>query len=186
MKQLLVLDLDETLVYATERPLDRAPDFVIEDKYYVYRRPHLAAFLGYAFGHFGVGIWTSASADYATAVVASTVLPVGVPEFVWDIRRCTRRFKPELQRDYWIKDLRKLRQLGYALERTLMIDDSAEMLERNYGNLIRVSQYTGEPDDKELHWLMLYLPTILAVDNVRTLDKRAWRSQTVGRQTPDA
>jgi NLI interacting factor-like phosphatase len=41
---LLILDLDETLIYATEEPLQRVPDFII-GPYAVYRRPYLTEFL---------------------------------------------------------------------------------------------------------------------------------------------
>ena len=40
---LLILDLDETLVYSIEEPLGRDHDFTV-GPYAVYRRPHLAEF----------------------------------------------------------------------------------------------------------------------------------------------
>jgi len=43
-RTLLILDLDETLIYATETALDRPADFSVYG-YHVYRRPHLDAFL---------------------------------------------------------------------------------------------------------------------------------------------
>jgi len=46
--KLLILDLDETLIFATERPLTREADFRI-GPYHVYRRPDLADFLDQCF-----------------------------------------------------------------------------------------------------------------------------------------
>lgn len=43
-KKLLILDLDETLFYATEEKLDREPDFVV-GQYFVYKRPFVGLFL---------------------------------------------------------------------------------------------------------------------------------------------
>jgi hypothetical protein len=37
-KPLLILDLDETLIYGTETPLDRPEDFRVEP-FYIYERP---------------------------------------------------------------------------------------------------------------------------------------------------
>ena len=43
-KKLLVLDLDETLIYSSETALDYQEDFSFK-KYYVYKRPGLETFL---------------------------------------------------------------------------------------------------------------------------------------------
>lgn len=42
--KLLILDLDETLIYATQNELNIPYDFKF-DKYFVYERPHLKQFL---------------------------------------------------------------------------------------------------------------------------------------------
>lgn len=52
--KLLVLDLDETLVFSTEQELHRSADLRVSG-YHVYKRPYLDAFLDYAFANFGVG-----------------------------------------------------------------------------------------------------------------------------------
>ena len=46
--KLLILDLDETLIFATERPLTREADFRV-GPYHVYGRPGLADFLDQCF-----------------------------------------------------------------------------------------------------------------------------------------
>jgi hypothetical protein len=43
VRQLLVLDLDETLIFATETPLNRSADFLI-DRFHVYKRPFVDEF----------------------------------------------------------------------------------------------------------------------------------------------
>lgn len=42
--KLLILDLDETLIFATEQDLGKASDFQF-DRYSVFKRPHLDRFL---------------------------------------------------------------------------------------------------------------------------------------------
>lgn len=176
MKKLLVFDLDETIIHATEEPLERSENFRVA-QYYVYCRPHLSELLRFCFDHFLVAVWTSASADYAAAIVANTISPIGTPEFVWDKDRCTYRYSHETRDYHWVKDLRKIKKKGYPLEHVLFVDDSPEKLERNYGNHIRVSEYAGEETDDELKRLMLYLPNLIDVENVRKIEKRDWRKR---------
>jgi RNA polymerase II subunit A small phosphatase-like protein len=72
--KLLILDLDETLVFATEEPLPgrRAADFRV-GPYHVYKRPHLDTFLAACRSWFEMAVWTSASPLYAAQVVAAII-----------------------------------------------------------------------------------------------------------------
>ena len=70
-RHLLILDLDETLVYAAEAPLGRPPDFAV-GPYAVYRRPHLDPFLARAFEWFEVAVWSVGTAPYVEGVVERT------------------------------------------------------------------------------------------------------------------
>ena len=58
MTKLLILDLDETLVFSTTTPLGRPPDVVVGE-YLVYRRPGLEAFLQTVSKQFTLAVWTS-------------------------------------------------------------------------------------------------------------------------------
>jgi len=66
---------------------------------------------------------------------------------------------------------------GYALERVLVVDDSPEKHTRNYGNLVRVEPFLGDPSDDELSHLARYLPTLAKAENVRSIEKRRWRQR---------
>lgn len=176
-RHLLVLDLDETLIHATERPLAHESDFELMS-YFVYRRPHLEAFLQFAFTNFEVGVWTSSGEVYAAAIV-ETIFGTHQPAFVWASRRCTLR--RDFNRDQYVatKRLAKLKPLGYRLEHIIAIDDSPEKHMQNYGNLVRVGEFNGEPDDNELALLQQWLPGLLPIPNVRRLEKRFWRNQAL-------
>ena len=65
-QKLLVLDLDETLIYANERPLDRPADFEVSP-YFVYLRPGVEEFLLRVAEIYRLGVWTSSSPAYAQA-----------------------------------------------------------------------------------------------------------------------
>src|SRR4051812_42702126 len=91
---LLILDLDETLVHATEEPLGRAHDFVV-GPYFVYRRPHLAEFLDSCLACFRLAAWSTASDHYVRAVVGRITPPGVEPAFAWGRSRCVRSYDQE-------------------------------------------------------------------------------------------
>ena len=175
-RKLIILDLDETLLYATVEELDRSADFRLEE-YHVYLRPHLSEFLNLCVGRFDVAVWTASSQDYAEAVVERLFGSIDTLAFLWARRRCTRRYDWEMHEQYWVKDLKKVRLKGYPLERVLVVDDTPRKHERNYGNLVHVQKYTGELDDDELLHLGRYLVALDEVENVRTIEKRGWRQR---------
>lgn len=184
-RTLLILDLDETLIHAAERPLDRPADFIVYD-YHVYRRPHLDAFLAECARHFELAVWSSASDDYVRAVVARIFPDPAALHFVWGRSKATlRRMSPYddgYMLDPWdhlhyVKPLTKVRRAGWRLDRVLIVDDTPEKCVRNYGNAIYPRPYEGEPDDAELQHLARYLTTLKDEANVRTIEKRRWRER---------
>jgi len=85
------------------------------------------------------------------------------------------RYDRDTREQYWVKDLKKIRRIGYALEQVIVVDDTAKKHERNYGNLVRVRPFEGQLDDDELLQLGKYLETLADLDDVRAVDKRGWR-----------
>jgi RNA polymerase II subunit A small phosphatase-like protein len=178
MRKLLILDLDETLIFGTPEPMDRGVDFMVTDQYYIYKRPHLSKFLSYCLGSFSVAVWTSSTKDYAEVVVQNIFREQFQQlQFLWARERCTRQFDPEIKESYWVKNLRKLKNKGYRLESVLIVDDSPKKLQKNYGNHIHVSPYLGAIEDNELLLLIQYLEMIKDCANVRTIEKRGWKSK---------
>lgn len=174
--KLLIFDLDETLIHATEQPLDRVYDLKF-DQYFVYERPHLKSFLTSVAAHFTIGIWSSADDDYVAEIVRH-ITPDSVDLLVvWGRSRCTYRRDLELDTYYFEKRLDKLKNRGFRLEKILIVDDSPEKSRANYGNAIHIKEYTGQQDDSELPILLDYLMSIKGIPNVRSIEKRGWRSQ---------
>ena len=184
-KILLILDVDETLVFGTNKELSRKADFVVFD-YYIYKRPHLAEFIAQIKNDFLIAIWSSASDEYVEEVVKQ-IIPKDVKlEFVWGRSRCT--YKRNLQIDdngyyddnylnhyHYIKPLKKIKRKGYQLERILIVDDSPHKSKDNYGNAIYPKEFRGEKNDDELLKLITYLKTLKDKSNVRVIEKRNWR-----------
>lgn len=174
--KLLILDLDETLIRAVEEPLVYQADFRAGN-YHVYKRPYLDQFLSFCQESFRVGVWTTAGSDFAQIVV-DNIFPNDFPlEFSWSRTRCTKAYDTERMQPYYIKNLAKLKRKGYQLEKMIMVDDTPQKLEKNYGNLVRVSEWVGDRTDKELLWLREYLAELDKVENIRTVEKRGWQTR---------
>lgn len=175
MKKLLILDIDETLVHATQQVIG-ARDCDFETGWYlVYKRPFADKFLAYCFENFKVAIWTSAGKLFADSIVTMLISKHGTPEFVWSYERCTPRLNPETMEIIPIKNLDKVKKKGFNLDLTIMVDDTPEKLIKHYGNLVKVNQYLGEEEDSELEILVKYLEYLKGVPNIRTIEKRGWQ-----------
>lgn len=187
MRKLLILDLDETLIHGS--PGANEADFLAAG-IPVFIRPGAHAFIDQMATFFDFAVWTSASSDYAADIVGK--LFPHPPRFVWCRERCVLRFNPDTLEIDFVKDLKKLRRLGWDLTQVLVVDDSPEKLARNYGNLVRVPPFTGGLDDI-LEPLAAFLIALSKEPDVRRIEKRgwleAWRSPNKegagGQRTPD-
>ncbi len=174
-KKLLVLDLDETLVFSTEHELDRPADMSVVG-YHVYKRPHLDAFLDFAFSNFMVGVWTSSGKLYAEPLVAK-LMPGRPIEFIWSAMRCSLARDWETGAHSTQKRLAKLKKLGFKLDQIIGIDDTPSKYAKNYGNLVLVREFTGDLSDDELSHLPHYLESLRIEPNIRAIEKRSWRER---------
>jgi carboxy-terminal domain RNA polymerase II polypeptide A small phosphatase len=172
--KLLILDLDETLIYATEKDLEVSPDFQF-DKYFVYKRPYLDKFLLDISNHFAIGIWSSADDTYVTEIVKN-IKPHNVEfEIIWGRSRCSLKRDLNSGNYYFEKRLAKLKNKGFKLQQIIIVDDTPHKSKNNYGNAIYIKEFLGVPADEELKHLYTYLLTLKSVNNIRTIEKRGWR-----------
>ena len=172
-KQLLVLGMDRTLMYAGALPLAREPDFKLLD-YFAYRRPHLHSFLREAFARFTVGIWSAAPPNYTRMALRELLPAEAEPLFVWDATRCSDEYDPDSCSCVSIRRLRKLKTFGYDLSRIVLIDDRQECMHLNFSNMVPIRPYFGAPEDDELELLSLFLPALDGVPDVRLAPKAYW------------
>ncbi len=174
--KLLILDLDETLIYATETLLARKADFWVEP-YYVYKRPYLDIFIKTCIEWFQVAVWTSSSPDYATEIVAAIFDEPQSLSFLWASDRCSIRYDLDFYEYYWRKQLKKVKRKGYCLQSIIVVDDTARKWEQSYGNLVSIKPFEGDEADDELKHLILYLDKLRQEENIRAVEKRFWRNQ---------
>lgn len=174
-KLLLILDLDETLVYACPKGSAEKCDFETE-KYCVVKRPYLDNFLEFCFSNYQVAIWTTGGEEYAEAICNKIFKDTSKLEFIWSGKRCTPAFDYVNNKTEFLKNLSKVKKKGYPLSRCLMLDNTPFKLQKNYGNLIHVQDFEGEQGDTELLKLIKYIPKFDHVVDVRSIEKRNWRS----------
>lgn len=177
-KKLLVLDLDETLIHATDNRLEHEECFQLFNLF-VYKRPHLDWFISEMQKTFRLGVWTASGQVYAEAVI-DQIFNRDNLEFVWTSKHCTLARNFDTGEYDTIKNLRKLKVRGYSLESIIVVDDTPSKHCRNFGNLVTVKEFNGDQNDNELKLLAAYLKKLSTVPNVRNVEKRLWRAQVEG------
>jgi RNA polymerase II subunit A small phosphatase-like protein len=177
---LLILDLDETLIHASERALAQPHDFVV-GPYFVYRRPSLESFFTECARLYEIAFWSSGGNTYVNSIVEH-ILPESIrPVFVWSRERCTERLDPYAADTYFLKNLKKIKNRKFDLARVLILEDEPRKVQRNYGNAIYVKSFYGDPNDRELDLLKVYLQGMIhQAEDVRRVEKRDWRLQASG------
>lgn len=175
-RKLLILDLDETLIYATEEKSEREADFII-GRYFVYKRPFLESFLECCFENFDVAVWTAATKSYAEDILKTILMENQNLQFLWTRERCTFTFDAEEREHFYSKRMHKICRRGYKLESVIVVDDSPKVWQSSYGNLVGVTKFEGNESDDELKSLAIYLIKLKSVGNIRLIEKRNWRNR---------
>lgn len=186
-KALLILDLDETLLYGTKSALEYSADFNV-GAYFIYLRPHCLEFLSTMSKHYKLAIWSSAGQLYVQEISEYFKKLNFSFEFIWSRTRATYRrskfsehnyLNSEATHQFYVKRLSKVKKLGFSIERILIVDDTPHKSSDNYGNAIYPIMFEGDLNDIELKKLEAYLVSIKDVKNYRTLEKRFWRNQII-------
>ena len=183
---LVILDIDETLIYATKNRLGIKHDFELGD-YFVYKRPHFDKFIDYIDKNFRFAIWSSATDNYVNEMTKKLEVDEKAI-FCWARSKATFKRPSAFDTDgnlnidsadhhFFVKRLKKVKKLGFDLEKILIVDDTPHKSQENYGNAIYISEYKGDPEDKELLALTEYLSILKQVDNVRQIEKRNWKEK---------
>ena len=173
-RSLLILDVDEVLIYSTEYIGEAEYDFEVAT-YCTRIRPFAKSFIKAVFNWYNVAVWSSATTDYLKFVLGKLIPNQEELQFVWARDRCTFRYDSMTGDHCFLKDLKKVKRRGYDLNRILVVEDDPRATKRNYGNLIKVTPYYGNPHDRELSRLAEYLKDMSDVENVRKREKRNWR-----------
>lgn len=148
-RRLVIFDLDETLVHASNSQLEYAPSFE-HTPYFIYQRPFLRELLTATKPLYDFAVWSSSSRGYVEAVVEKIFAAEFEVKFAWAVERCVQRVHTQSNSYVYIKDLRKVQSLGYPVDRITIVDDSPEKIARQPRNHLQIKPYLGQTDDREL------------------------------------
>ena len=148
-RKLVIFDLDETLVHATNSQLEHAPSFE-QTPYFVYQRPFVRELLTATRPFYDFAVWSSSSREYVDAVVEKLFGAEFEVKFAWAVERCVQRVHAQSNSYVYIKDIRKVQSQGYPVDRITIVDDSPEKIARQPRNHLQIRPYLGQTDDREL------------------------------------
>ncbi len=155
MKKLIILDIDETLLYSTYENLDREPDFLFKERK-VFLRPNCIQFIDYCFENFDVAIWTSSKSVYAKFVLTKMLKDISKFKFIWTRKNCEKRvidngFSNEI---VYVKNINNI--VGYTKNNILFIDDTPQNIFPT-DNVIPIAEYRGNQLDNSLDLIITQL-----------------------------
>lgn len=164
-KKCLVLDLDETLVHSSFKPIPD-PDFNIEielegqiHRVYVRKRPGVDFFLQEVGKKFEIVVFTASLAKYADPLL-DVLDPDGIVQFRLFREACVQHY------GNYVKDLT---HLGRALESSIIIDNSPFSYMFQPDNAIPITSWFNDKSDRQLYDLLPFLDTLANVDDVVTV-----------------
>jgi len=152
-RKTLVLDLDETLVHSSFRPVP-GPDFIISieldgvtHRVYVQKRPGVDHFLEEMGAKFEVVVFTASLDKYANPVL-DILDPKGFIKIRLFREACVQHY------GNYVKDLSLL---GRRIEDTLIIDNSPFSYMFQPDNAIPITSWFNDKTDRELYDLVPFL-----------------------------
>ncbi|KAL8591190.1 E3 SUMO-protein ligase SIZ2 [Nucella lapillus] len=166
-RKCVVIDLDETLVHSSFKPINNA-DFIVPveidgtvHQVYVLKRPHVDEFLQRMGELFECVLFTASLAKYAD--------PVANLLDKWDVFRA-RLFREScvFHRGNYVKDLSRI---GRDLNKVVIIDNSPASYIFHPDNAVPVSSWFDDTADSELRDLIPFFENLAGVDTVYTLLK---------------
>jgi len=164
-KPTMVIDLDETLVHSSFKPISNA-DFIVPveidgtvHQVYVAKRPYVDEFLEKMGPLYECVLFTASLAKYAD--------PVADLLDKWGVFKA-RLFREAcvFHRGNYVKDLNKL---GRNLQRVVIVDNSPASYIFHPDNAVPVASWFDDTADTELLYLIPFFERLASVDNVYTV-----------------
>ena len=162
-KKCLVLDLDETLVHSSFKPIPN-PDYVLPIEIegtthhvYVLKRPGVDAYLEKLGKIYEVVLYTASLSKYADPLLDLLDTHNVIRHRLFR-ESCTRH------EGSYVKDLA---QLGRELRHTIIVDNSPASYLFQPENAIGCSSFIDDPEDRELFFCLPYLESIASNEDVR-------------------
>jgi RNA polymerase II subunit A small phosphatase-like protein len=173
---LIVADLDETLIHSTSSESERSADFKFGE-HYVYVRPYLSTFIQKCTEFFDFAVWSSGGETYVNSILSRIIPPSIELRFVWTRSAFVngKVFIPGMLGA--AKNLNRLIANGFKPSTVLIIDDNPDDSVIEFGNVLQVQPYRGQPEDCELLLLSQYLEKLKFVKDTLSIASTSWRNE---------
>ncbi|KRZ70127.1 CTD small phosphatase-like protein [Trichinella papuae] len=181
-KKCLIVDLDETLVHSSFKPV-KNPDFVIPveidgvvHQVYVLKRPYVDEFLQQISANFECILFTASLAKLYGLFILKYADPVADLLDRWGVFR-SRLFREAcvFHKGNYVKDLNRL---GRDLKHVLIVDNSPASYAFHPDNAVPVQSWFDDLHDTELLDLLPLLDKLATADNVYSVLKGSNRRST--------
>ena len=172
-KKCLVIDLDETLVHSSFKPISNA-DFIVPveidgtiHQVYVLKRPYVDEFLKKVGELYECVLFTASLAKYAD--------PVTDLLDKWDVFRA-RLFREScvFHRGNYVKDLGRL---GRTLDHIIILDNSPASYIFHPENAVPCTSWFDDMENKELLEFIPFFEELSKADNIYTMLRSVQRSE---------
>ena len=175
-KQLLLIDLDETLIHSefnSIRSNSYTKEIYFKDeetkeliKVNINKRPEVEVFLNNLSNYFNLAIFTAGEKDYADAVIKTIDPRNEIFKFRLDRYNCIA-----VNDFIYIKDLKILEDY-FDLKNVLLLDNSIHSFTNQINNGILINSFFDDPFDYELINVFQFLMTYCYnQDDVRIINK---------------
>jgi TFIIF-interacting CTD phosphatase-like protein len=153
-RQLLILDLDETLIHSAYVDLKINQDPIKYKYFYIYERPYLKEFLNAVSDHFDLAIWSASKSEYVKTIIRKTVLKNYNFQFVFTRSKCQSIYSK-------VGTIRYLKKIELIIDfdvynKIIVLDDYPEMI-LPIENCLKVKEFRGSESDDELMKLIQQL-----------------------------
>ena len=176
-KDLLILDLDNTLISAVHKAYltgvyEYPSDFMVcDDELHVNVRPNLLEFMDYAFNNWRVALWTAASEGYAREILEKAGIDAEKLEFM--------KFKEDCDKEFYYGDtihIKDLSKVNEDLSRVILVDDKETSGIRQKDNTIVIPAYisAAQSADDRLLKLIDFLEEMKNASDFRSVSKVDW------------
>lgn len=146
-KPLVILDLDETLIYASEQQFKHLKSVRFQ-KIYINFRPFLFDFVSFLEAHFELAVWTSATENYAEFVVKH-IFDIK-PHFLFTRKDCSLKSDTKYKKSQFYKNLNRFEMLQNNFEKIIFLDDKPELIISDKAEIIPILPFKGEKSDSLL------------------------------------
>lgn len=170
-RKLLLLDLDECLLYASKRPFD-GWQLMVKDLY-VTIRPGVEAMLDAVAPFYDFAVWSNTDPSYVYAKLEA-FWPEQHPILdVYSSLQC----KMKVEGGYGIPFYKDLKRIvkdhpQFPLTQIIALDDKPAVYKDYYGNFLLAHEFLGDTNDRHLDRVARFLVHIALEPNVRKIEKR--------------